>query len=255
MSAGAVIAGPHDAPPALLIHGLGGSHRVWDRVLPMIQAAARVYAVELSATRSIDDDADAITKLIREPMLVVGHSRGALIATSIAERHPDRVQRLILLSPPWSMQSRRSASNPAERALAIPGLGSLLWALASTPRQRAAMRGAFGPATSVPDQFLADLRARGRRNFVDSSRAVSSYLHSCPLPERLASISTAVDLVFGELDARIASPGAEFAALPGATVTILPGVGHTPPWEAPEAVADLILRSLKDASAQTLDVG
>jgi len=126
MSAGAVTVGPPDAPPVMLIHGLGGSYRVWDRVVPLIEPAARIYAVELESTASIDRDADDAAALIDTPTVLVGHSRGGLVATAIAERHPGLARKLILVCPPWSLTSRLSANRPIERALAVPGIGDLL---------------------------------------------------------------------------------------------------------------------------------
>jgi pimeloyl-ACP methyl ester carboxylesterase len=88
MSAGAVTAGPPDAPAVMLIHGLGGSFRAWNRVLPLIQPLSRTSAVQLESTAFIDRDADQAAALIDTPTVLVGHSRGGLVATAIAERHP-----------------------------------------------------------------------------------------------------------------------------------------------------------------------
>ena len=127
MPAGAVIAGPTDAPLVVLIHGLAGSHRTWDRVLPLIEPQVRVYALDLRGSDSIDREADLAAELIPGPALLVGHSRGGLVATAIAERHPDLARKLILLCTPWARESRRSASRPVERALALPAIGGLIW--------------------------------------------------------------------------------------------------------------------------------
>jgi pimeloyl-ACP methyl ester carboxylesterase len=247
MSAGAVVCGPPDAPAVLLIHGLGGSPRVWDRVVPLIHTTARVYAAHLDPTRSIEKDADAVAALIDTPTLIVGHSRGGLVATAIAERQAALVRKLILICPPWSLACRLQAKAPTERALAIPGLGDVLWALASSSRVHAALQSTLGPNTPVPDQFVRDLRARGRRTFTDSSRAIDNYLGDKTLADRLMKLEVPTELTFGELDARIARPGHEFARVPSAQLTVLPGIGHTPPWEAPERVAGLIRSSLPEA--------
>ena len=245
MSAGAVLAGTPGAPRVMLIHGLAGSYRAWDRVVPFVEPVARITAVHLGSTRSIEKDADDAAALVDTPTVLVGHSRGGLVATALAQRHPELVLKLILLCPSWSVASRRSAGRPIERSLAIPGIGALLWAAASDARQRAGLQSAFAAGIAVPDQFVADLRDRGRGNFVRSSRAIDDYLTTSPLAERLKNLAVDIDLAFGELDARVAPPRDEFATLHHTHLTVLPGVGHTPPWEAPDTVANLITHSLR----------
>jgi pimeloyl-ACP methyl ester carboxylesterase len=244
VSAGAVICGSPDAAPLMLIHGLGSSYRVWDRVLSLIESAARIYAVELNASGSIERDADAIAALIKTPMMLVGHSRGGLVANAIAERRPGLVRKQILICPSWSLASRTGANRLIERALAMPVIGDLLWALASDGRQRSAVQSAFAPETPVPDQFVADMRARGRRSLIDSSRAIDDYLRTAPLAKRLKDLSVRTELVFGELDGRVSAPRDEFSTLCNTHLTVLPGIGHSPPWEAPAKVAELITTSL-----------
>lgn len=241
MSAGALVTGTPGAPTVVLIHGLAGSYRVWDRVVPMLADRANIVAVHLDSSGTIEDDADDTAQLFDSPSLVVGHSRGGLVATALAERHPDLVSALILLCPPWSNASRKSARGPIERALTLPGIGDLLWASASEERQRDAQRSALAPGTPIPDRFVTDARERGRRNFATSTRAIDAYLTAAALPDRLARLPQPARLAFGELDARIQAPTVEFD---GSISTTLRAVGHTPQWEAPEAVADLITRSL-----------
>ena len=248
MSAGAVISGSSDAPPVMLIHGLASSYRVWDRVVPLIESLAHVYAAELDPSGSIERDADAVSALIDTPMLLVGHSRGGLVATAIAERQPELVRRQILICPSWSVVSRTAARGPIERALTVPFLGCLLWATASRGRQRAAAQSAFAPGVPVPDQFVADLRARGRRSLNASSRAIDDYLKAAPLADRLKNLTVPTELVFSELDARVSTPRDEFSALRNTHLTALPGVGHSPPWEAADKVAEIIANSLARTS-------
>ncbi|MFI5500799.1 alpha/beta fold hydrolase [Nocardia asteroides] len=250
MSAGALIAGLRAAPTVVLVHGLASSYRVWDRVVPRIESRADVLAVHLASEHTIGADADDVAALLTAPAVLVGHSRGALVATALAERHPHLVARLVLVCPPWSRESRLSARSPVERALAVPGLGDLLWGMASDARQRAAQQTAFAPHVSVPDQFVADARARGRRNVVRGSRAIDTYLGSRRLADRLRHLRVPADLVFGRLDARVAAPANEFATVPGTRVRELPGVGHTPPWERPETIVDLIVSAVDTIRAR-----
>jgi pimeloyl-ACP methyl ester carboxylesterase len=233
--AGALITGREGDPLIVLIHGLGGSHHTWQRVIPLLEPDARIHALNLTAGGSIEHDADLAATLIPGPAVLAGHSRGGLVATAIAERHPQLAHKLILLCTPWAHTSRRSARRPVERALALPGIGHLLWAAATDRARRQAASTAFAPGTSIPAHVITDLRATGRRKLLDASRAIDSYLATAPLAQRLTASRVPVTLVYGQLDARIAPPPSQ---LPG--VTVLPGVGHTPPWEAPELIAELI---------------
>jgi pimeloyl-ACP methyl ester carboxylesterase len=166
------------------------------------------------------------------------------VATAVAERRPGLVRKLILICPSWSLASRTGANRPIERALRIPVIGDLLWALASDGRQRSAVQSAFASGIAVPDQFLADMRARGRRSLTDSSRAIDEYLSTAPLAERLKNLTVPTELVFGEHDARVSPPVDELAGLCNTHLTVLPGIGHSPPWEAPDKLAELIINSL-----------
>ena len=241
MAAGALIAGHADAPRVVLIHGLGGTHHTWDRVVPLIEAEASVLALDIDGSDSIEREADEAAELIPAPAVLIGHSRGGLIATAIAERHPHLARRLILICTPWERESRRSAENPVERALAVPGVGHLLWAAATDRQLRRGLSTAFAEGTPVVDQFVADLRATGRVRFVAASRAIDAYLTRAPLPARLAACRAPAEVIFGERDARVAPP-------PAGTLshTLLTGIGHTPPWEAPDQIAELITNAIKE---------
>jgi pimeloyl-ACP methyl ester carboxylesterase len=115
----------------------------------------------------------------------------------------------------------------------------VIWTAATGTQQRKALRTAFAPDTPIPDQFVADLRATGRRNLVAASRAIDTYLAETPLADRLSATGVPAELVFGEHDARVAPPPSNTL-----THTLLAGVGHTPPWEAADRIAEMIEASL-----------
>jgi pimeloyl-ACP methyl ester carboxylesterase len=135
----------------LLIHGLGGSHPSWQLLTPQLDSKSPVVALDLPACDSIEGQAEGVGRDIGSVSILVGHSRGALVATAIAEHFPNKVWGLVLLCPPWSTASRLNAANRRERALAIPVLRQILWALATPRRQRAALRRAFASSTPVPE--------------------------------------------------------------------------------------------------------
>lgn len=231
--------------PVVLLHGLGGSPRVWDRVRPLLPADNEVLAPTSTRPGRIEDDAEAVAQLLSDacagrPAVVVGHSRGGLVATALAERHPDLVSHVVVVNSPPTTAAR--AGSTGERALGLPLVGALLWR--AMPRS-AATRGlatAFAPGTDVPPVFVDDLRATGHAAFVAASSAIDRYLDDASLPGRLVGLAHDVDVVLGTRDLRLDLSA--YDAEPSLRLTTLDASGHTPPWEAPDATAAVITRAL-----------
>lgn len=95
--------------PLVAIHGITASHRAW-----LLVAAAlpdtRVIAPDLRGrgrssglpgpfglVQHADDLARMLDTLEVDRVAVAGHSMGAFVGVRFAERHPDRVQRLVLI--------------------------------------------------------------------------------------------------------------------------------------------------------------
>ncbi|TCJ30632.1 alpha/beta fold hydrolase [Nocardioides jejuensis] len=233
----------------VLIHGLAGSPGTWDSVTPLIRHDAdRIIAPSVGRELSIEAEADAVARRIgrgHEPAVLVGHSMGGLIATAVAERYPELVDRLILVNTPPSIESRLSARSGGERILALPVVGEIVWHLLPDSALAKGAQTSFAPGTDVPSRAVRDLRATGRRAFVRASANIDAYLFDGPLRNRLDGLTCPVDVVFGELDQRV--DPASFAALRNddhITATPIPDAGHMTPWESPSAVADAIRRVL-----------
>lgn len=100
---------PGNGPPAVLIHGAGGSHLAWPAALRRLPGAS-TYALDLpghgrsegAGQESIEayaaDVVAFLDELAIERAVLIGHSMGGAIAQMIALSHPDRVDRLVLLA-------------------------------------------------------------------------------------------------------------------------------------------------------------
>lgn len=105
-------AGPADAPIIVLLHGFTGSKENWLPLMGELAKTHRVIAPDLPGWGESAREAGAdygvlaqsdrvaawLRTLPRTPRLLVGHSMGGHIAALVAARHPERVQRLALLS-------------------------------------------------------------------------------------------------------------------------------------------------------------
>ncbi|GAB3841112.1 hypothetical protein GCM10027610_049860 [Dactylosporangium cerinum] len=74
-------------------------------------------------------------------------------------------------------------------------------------------------------------------------RRNAEYITARGVPERLAAVRVPLLVIFGAADPRWEPASAQrYAALPDTRVELLPGVGHLPMLEAPEATSRLLLQ-------------
>jgi pimeloyl-ACP methyl ester carboxylesterase len=85
-------------------------------------------------------------------------------------------------------------------------------------------------------------RRMTHRSFVAAMRTPLDYLGQRSLPDRLATPNLPLLVIFGTEDRRWrSSSAADYRAVPGARVEMLPDVGHTPITEDPQTTASLLL--------------
>jgi pimeloyl-ACP methyl ester carboxylesterase len=226
----------------VLLHGLASSHRIWERVIPLLGEDCVPLAPDLIGGQPVETEAAAVIERLDRPAVVAGHSLGGLVATAVAEARLDLVRRLVLVNSPPTTASRLSANSGLERVMKLPLLGRLLWALASDDQLRRGARSGVAPGAPVSDVLVEDVRATSYSAFAGSTRAVDAYLAARSLHDRVGALPITVDVVFGLEDRRVARSSLDgYDRLGNVTVTRVAGVGHSPPLEAPQAVADVLI--------------
>jgi pimeloyl-ACP methyl ester carboxylesterase len=230
----------------VLLHGLASSHRIWERVIPLLGEDCDPLALDLIGGQSVDAEARAVIERLDRPAVVAGHSLGGLVATAVAEARPDLVRGLVLVNSPPTTASRLTANAGLERVMKLPLLGQLLWTRATDNQRRRGASSAVAPGAPVPDVLVEDVRATSHRAFVGSTRAVDAYLHERSLHDRVGALQIPVEVVFGLEDRRVARSSLDgYDGLENVTVTRIPGAGHSPPLEAPKAVADILIAATR----------
>lgn len=104
--------GPNNGPLLLLVHGVGRSWRDYAPFIPAFMPLWHVLAVDLrghggssrvAGAYLVRDYLADITALVRElnrPVVIYGHSLGALLAASTAAECPDLVRAVVAEDPP-----------------------------------------------------------------------------------------------------------------------------------------------------------
>lgn len=238
--------GPRDAPAVILLHGFGASLHTWE---PWAEALADEFRVirfdlpggGLSGPDATGDYSDArslqlLTALMTQLGLarasLVGNSMGGRIAWRFAAEHPERVARLVLISPDGF------ASPGFEYGVApqVPGwLGAMRYIL---PRAalRANLKVAYADPQTLTDEAVERyhdlLRAPGNRQALLDRMSQVVLVPPEPLLRR---IEAPVLLLWGELDGMIPVANAQdyLAALPDARLVSFDDLGHVPHEEAP----------------------
>ncbi len=237
-----------DGPlPVLLLHGLMGSRRSWQRQLEHFAAerfAAAWDAPGYGASAPLDADlrsfagyAEALLRwadeLNVERFHLVGLSFGGMIAQHVARREPDRLASLSLLatSPKFGLDGVTTPDGwRAARLAALDG--------GQQPSDFAphVMRSISGPNISA-EALAGQMRAADLVN-ADGLRIAIDVLITNDTRAMLAEIAVPTLCLVGELDEETPPAYARVIAdgIPAARLVVIAGAGHLLNAEAPVEV-------------------
>jgi pimeloyl-ACP methyl ester carboxylesterase len=181
--------------------------------------------------------------------IVVGHSLAGVHALALALNSPRFARGLVLLAPvshPWPGGVLWYYTVAASR-LAGPLFRWLIVAPAGLLYMRAGVAEVFAPTPAPPgyiERTRLPLVLRPRHFRANAEDVVALAGHVARLSKRYGAIRAPTTIVTGDRDsvvyARLHSVGCA-ADIPGATLRVLPNVGHSPHFSAREAVIEAIL--------------
>lgn len=132
----------------LFIHGVGLRAEAWNAQIDALSKSAGVMAIDLPGHGdspgfdrpvTLADYTDAVAEGIDEPLIVVGHSMGALIALDLAIRYPSQIRAVVALNTVFQRSTSASVAVLA-RAAELDGR--------SPPNPEATLARWFGGAAS-----------------------------------------------------------------------------------------------------------
>ncbi|MBP0460664.1 alpha/beta fold hydrolase [Streptomyces montanisoli] len=264
-------------PPALYVHGLGGSSQNWSALMPLLADVVDGEAVDLpgfgdspppdDGNYSLTGHARAIIRLLdarrRGPVHLIANSLGGSVATRVAAVRPDLVRTLTLISPALpEIRVQRGALPTA--LMALPGVTPLFTRLSrdwtAEDRTRGVLALCYGDPASVSDKDLGaavtemerrlqlpyfwDAMTRSARGIVNAYTLGGQH----NLWRQAERVLAPTLLVYGGRDQLVSFRMARkaSAAFRDSRLLTLPDAGHVAMMEFPEVVA----RAARDLIAQ-----
>jgi len=239
-----------DGPALVLIHGVGLRAEAWAAVMSTLQRDFTLYAIDmpghggspLNFVRSLSDYVARLSGLIRslnQPVVIAGHSMGAMIALELASHMQERVVGVAALNAIYR-RTPDAAKAVQARANALSD--------AKTSLPDATLERWFG---ENPQGALVDA-AGACRNWlttVDPQGYAAAYKlfahHDGPEDKLLRSLPMAALFQTGPRDLNSTPDmSRSMAALtPHGRADIVPNAAHMMPMTHPELVAEAFLRT------------
>jgi pimeloyl-ACP methyl ester carboxylesterase len=238
--------GAKTSPAIILLHGFGSSLQTWDAWASVLQNDYRVVRFDLPGSGLSEPDptgdyTDARTlaligalmdRLQIDQASVIGNSIGGRIAWKFAAEYPQRVRKLVLISP----DGFASAGFGYGDKHTVPASIKLMRYFLPKTLVRQSIASAYGNPSALTeetlDRYYDLMRAPGVRQAMIERMEQTVLLDPEPL---LRKISAPTLLVWGEKDALIPFGNADdyLRDIRDARLVSFPELGHVPQEEAP----------------------
>ncbi|MEU1873803.1 alpha/beta hydrolase [Streptomyces sp. NPDC019793] len=266
-------------PPALYVHGLGGSSQNWSALMPLLDGVVHSEAVDLpgfgdspppdDGDYSITGHARAVVRYLdasgRGPVHLFGNSLGGAVVTRVAAARPDLVRTLTLVSPALPEIRVQRTALPTG-LLALPGVVRLFNRLTREWTAEQRVRGVtalcYGDPGRVSEEgfrnaveemerrlrlpYFWDAMARSARGIVNAYTLGGQHA----LWRQAERVLAPTLLVYGGRDQLVGYRMAQRAAraFRDSRLVTLPDAGHVAMMEYPETVATAFREFLADTA-------
>ncbi|MEM1177411.1 MAG: alpha/beta fold hydrolase [Acidobacteriota bacterium] len=230
-----------EGQPVVLLHGVADQAATWLLVTRLIGDGRQLFLLDLpghgdsapsagplpmgTVYGGVEGWLKAHAHAAKQPVTLVGNSMGAWLSALVAHRHPEWVEKAVLIN-----------GGPIAPRGQDAGVGLMPASRDEARALMAAIRDPSSPAT--PDAMLDDLVARVEGGQAQRMFAAPDDLEGYLLEGRLGEIKPRIEILWGVADRLL---GAEFpkvlmAGLPDAELRQIPKCGHVPQVECPAAL-------------------
>lgn len=246
-------------PPVLLIPGMLGTTSFWKEIAQKLSKSFQVILIDILGfgkspapkhiTYSEDEHVDSIfetlkSRKIDKQAVVVGHSMGALLALSLAYKHPEIVKKLILISPPFFKDKQEAGVNISRfssfhRTLLYGPLARMACFLFCFLLRPATRIGVIWAFKDLPKQVAADTLLHAFHSY---SKTLENIVENQNVFSIIGDIKIPITIVYGERDRRIISDNLEKIKIlnPKIVVKSYKEYGHQLPLQNPNLIVDLV---------------
>jgi pimeloyl-ACP methyl ester carboxylesterase len=253
-----------EGPVIVLLHANYSSLFMWEPWVVALRERYRVIRLDLpahgltgpepSGNYTLERIQQLFEKFVDEKGLerftVVGTSIGGTVAMRYTADHPDRIERLVLISP-GSLEPRvRGRTTPAN----VPKAADLLGYILPKSFTRFMLTNDYGDPERVTDAVVDEWYEMWMRegNRLAMLNLLRQYV-SGGVEDKIRAVSVPVLLIWGEKNKRVPLALAYetkdlLVNSPEIRLEVLPGIGHMLVQEAPEASSQLIRRYLDEVS-------
>lgn len=235
--------------PTLLIHGFTDNSRSWSLIAPYLKDR-RLLAIDLRGHGKSEapeccytvldfahDTSDFMTALKIDKADIIGHSLGSITGQVLAALHPERVNKLVLISSSIDAKS---------------GPGSWLWDNIKALKAPIDPNGQFmmdwySNPNPVDENYIARERNESAAVPVHVWNNVLNGLAITNLQKIAPAVKAPVQIIWGDQDGLFdkAHQNELKAAYPNAEFEVFEGAGHNMFWEFPESSAKVMLNFLE----------
>lgn len=250
-------------PVVVLIHGFSVPYVIWEPTFEFLSRSGyRVLRYDLYGRGYSDRphqaynrdlfDRQLVSLLdalgIRHCHAVIGLSMGGVVASNFAVRHPDRIEKLVLVDP---------AGFPIEipkafKVLLVPALGELILGRVRTERlERAMSDGLYDPehVRSLSELYRPSMQYKGFRRALLSTIREGVAVNSMDVYQQLGQMDTPPVLLFwGEQDTTVPFEFSKvlISLVPRTRWVPIQDSGHIPHYENAAQVNPILVEFLNE---------
>lgn len=196
--------------PVIFLHGIASNNKAWRHTIPLMPPTFRSITIDLLgfgsspkpswSTYSTANHADAVANTIKkmhlgQPVIIVGHSMGSLVAVELAKQHPKLVKHLVLCSMPLYSTDRTETLNSKASAYVSSSYFKIYEAIRQRPqftlKNAERLTALAGDTTSF---------TLSKDTWIPFTNSLANTIENQTTMSDISRLKQPIDIIYGTLD-------------------------------------------------------